>query len=159
MSKKQNYWLYFLLVLAVAAFGCKKQPKVTYHSSERVLALKLIPATPTENFRIKYLDDTNSEDGDIMPGYDGQFGNFQGNVSAITLFSNAATWRVELTFVGTISGSSMSQTNILNVPYPESRQLSLGQIGSVTGWYLSDEQLLDHKKMWQSAFGAPQPAP
>lgn len=151
MSDITRFWAFSLLALAVATFGCNNHPKEIYNSSHRVLALKLIPATPTETFRIKFLYDTNSEDGDIMPGTNGQFGKFQGNISVITLSSNANMWRVELMCVGALSGSSLRQTNILEMSYPQGNQLSLGRIGSVTCWFLSDEQLLDYDKgSWQN---------
>jgi hypothetical protein len=87
---------------------------------------------------VKYLLDTNA--ATVMQGH---LGDFKGSISVSTLSSNAAAWRVQLKCDGMIGGSPVSLINVIDVPYPQSRQISLPRIGTVTGWFLSDAELLD----------------
>jgi hypothetical protein len=98
-----------------------------------VLAISVYPPSGTPSI-IKYLLDTN--EAPIVSG--------PSSIVATTLSSNATAWSVQLRFDGTMStGAEVHTTSVLDIPYPQARQLVLPGVGTVTGWFLSDRELLD----------------
>jgi hypothetical protein len=74
----------------------------------------------------------------------GELGVFRGDITAVTVSSNASEWRLQIRFKGTTpAGAAVDVTNALNVPYTRSSQFSLPSIGTVTGWFLSDQELIE----------------
>jgi hypothetical protein len=64
-----------------------------------------------------------------------------------TVSSNFTGWYSQLRLEGKItSGSVVDTTNVLDIPYPQSRQVAFPGIGTVTGWFLSDGELLAFDK-------------
>jgi hypothetical protein len=141
MSTIARFPLQFALITVLLSCGCDFRPKPTYQSPRRILALDVRPPTPPPVI-VKYLLDTN--DARVMQG---ELGDFRGGVTATTLSSNSTGWRLQLRFEGKMtSGSPLDTTNVLDIPYPQSRQVALPGIGTVTGWFLSDGELLAFDK-------------
>jgi len=142
MSTTTSLGVYLAVVSAMFLSGCDAHPKPTVGSARRILALEFRPPTPPPTVT-KFLSDTNNDEPDF---FDGTFGGFKGSMSATSLSSNAAAWRVQIALNGSFGGSDLHQTNEIEIAFPGSQTLSLGQIGSVTGWFLSDAELLDYDK-------------
>ena len=121
--------------------GCGTHPKRTFASSGPILALEFHAPVASPGI-MHFLSDTNNSEPDF---YDGKFGNFKGGISAISLSSNSTAWRVQIAFNGTFGGSGLQQTNVIEVASPKRQQFSLGQIGSVTGWFITEKELQDYE--------------
>ena len=121
--------------------GCDYRPKATYESSRRILALEVWETNRTA-VTIKYFPNTNDQ---YVIG--GDLGSFQGDLTAVTVSSNAREWRLLLGLKGiTSAGVAVDLTNALNVSYAQFSRSELLGIGTVTGWFLSDEELLAFDK-------------
>jgi hypothetical protein len=134
---------YLPVQIALVAFlflcgcGCDRGPKPTYKSSRRILALYVRPSTPPPSL-FKYILDTN--DTDV---FQGQLGDFNGNITARSVSSNSAAWRLQLRIEGAMkSGAPVSMTTLLDVTYPRPQEVVIAG-GKITGWFLSDEELRD----------------
>ena len=143
MSTPAHFLLFPVLVAALLAGGCDAKQKQTYHSSRRILALDVLPPTPPPHIT-KYLRDPSDYDGLI---YEGSLGDFRGFITVAIVSSSDSEWRVQLLFDGkSTSGSAIHVTNLMVVPYPQSRRFDLPGTASVAGWFLSDEELATFDK-------------
>lgn len=121
--------------------GCDAQPKATSISRKGILALEFVPPVAPPKVA-HFLYDTNNDEPNF---FEGTFGHFKGTMSVVSLSSNAAAWCVQIALNGSLDGSALHQTNVIEIAYPQSQQFALGQVGSVTGWYLSDKELQDYE--------------
>jgi hypothetical protein len=140
MSITIHFGHYLIIGSALVLSGCDAHHKPTSSSSRPILALEFHPSNPPPEIT-HFLHDTNNSEPDF---YDGKFGDFKGSISTMSLSSNAMAWRVQIAFNGTFSGSGLHQTNEIEVASPRRQQYSLGQIGSVTGWLISEKELQDY---------------
>jgi len=136
----------FVAIIIICA-GCNGSPKATHHSSRRIVALRFVPHTPPPGgitAFVKYIGDTNES-----RVTEGLFGEFSGAIFTELISSNASGCSVTVRFDGSsiASGSKLNMTNIINIKYPQCQHVVIPHFGSVTGWFLSDEQLLEKRNM------------
>jgi hypothetical protein len=138
-----NYFATALLAAGLFVCGCEAQPKQTYHSPRRILALEF--DAPNQSPRIiKYLTDPKDSDQFI---YEGKLGAFQGIITGRVMSSSASTWQVQIQLDGTNAATSaVHMTNLVSVIYPQNQHTDFSGMVSVTAWFLSDEQLVDFDK-------------
>jgi hypothetical protein len=134
---KRLHPLAILGATLVLMSGCEVRPKRTYQSQRRILALELWETNQT-GVTTKYL--LTTQDPFVRGGH---VGFYEGDFTAQTVASNAVEWRLLLTFKGTnTNGTAVSLMKELKVPYPRFSQAELVGVGTVTGWFLSDEELM-----------------
>jgi len=127
-----------MAITALLWCGCDFRPKPTYQSPRRILALDVRQQNPPD-VTVKYLLTTNEA---YVRG--GDLGVFRGDITAATISSNAAEWRLQICFKGTTTaGTAVDFTNALNVPYTRYSRFSVPGIGTVTGSFLSDQGLTE----------------
>ena len=141
MNITQHLIVKSICIAAFLACGCDFHPKPTYRSPRRILALDVRPPTPPPVI-VKYLLDTNN--ATVMGG---TLGSFRGIISVATVSSNAGGWQLQVSFDGSnTAGAEVHTTNLMDIPYPSSRQFVSPGVGTVTGWFLSDDELVEFDK-------------
>jgi len=140
MSNSAHLGIGLAFISAIILSGCNARPKPTFDSSRRILALQLVSTKPYSSIT-KFLLNTNNDEGSIVGRYGGIRTGFKGDISVMTIVSNATAWNVQIKTSGTFDGANENETTVIQIPYPQSRHVTLGRIGVVTGWFLSDEQM------------------
>ncbi|MCF7764111.1 MAG: hypothetical protein K9N62_10595 [Verrucomicrobia bacterium] len=74
--------------------------------------------------------------------FEGTIGEFTGTVKGSMTSSNAAGCHLKFISDGSMrSGGSVRNTQHVDVPFPRSKKLVMPELGEVTVWFLSDEEL------------------
>lgn len=121
-------------------FGCDSRPKGTFRSGRRILAVSY--RTPALNV-VRYFPSTNE-----VQVFEGTLENFTGTITGVVA-ADAAAWHMQFITDGRIkSGGSVRDTQRVDLPYPQKRSIVVPQLGKVTVWFVSDEELLRNAEMF-----------
>jgi alpha-acetolactate decarboxylase len=133
--------LYLFLSIGLFAAGCDSRPKGTFQSSRRIVASYYrSPVMEVMN----YFPTTNE-----VRIFEGTLGNFTGTVTGIVASSNASGWHMQFVSDGqSRSGAKVGATQHLDLPYPTKRKITIPQLGEVTVWFLSDEEISRNAEMF-----------
>lgn len=139
---KAIYYFVASIVFAITTVGCDKHSSQTFNSDRRIVAVSYDASSrDMENYSVKYLSETNvGIDGGLI------FAKYTSadslNISVAIVSSNSVSWGLKFLFDETnYVGDHLQETQEIELPYPQMRQVKYHGFAPVKAWFLSDQEI------------------
>jgi hypothetical protein len=134
--KAFNYFV-TSFVFAIITVGCDKHSAQTLNSDRRVVA---VAYSDPHHQVVKYLLNTNDDDG-LVDGVITK--DYALNISVTVVSSNSISWGLKFLFDETnYVGDHLQDTQEIELPYPQMRQVKFRDFNPLTVKFLSDQEIL-----------------
>jgi hypothetical protein len=91
------------------------------------------------DYTVKYLLDTNDDDNLVFGKYTSADSL---NISVVVVSSNSVSWGLKFLFDETnYVGDHLQETQEIELPYPQMRQVKYHDFPPVKAWFLSDQEI------------------